>query len=59
MKTSVSIQGCSYFQVKVVDRIAIVTTNAKTVVIRPIGIQEAITTEIGNSHKLGEFTYLC
>lgn len=52
MKISVSIPECSYFQVKVVDRTAVVTANAETVAVRPIGIQEAINAEIGNSHKL-------
>ncbi|KAK4364536.1 hypothetical protein RND71_015894 [Anisodus tanguticus] len=33
-------------KVKVVDRSAVVTTNAETVAVRPIGIQEAINAEI-------------
>ena len=35
-------------QVKVVDRAAVVTAKAETVVVKPAGIQEAIDTEIGN-----------
>ena len=35
-------------QVKVVDRTAVVTTNAETVTVRPPGIQEAIDAETGN-----------
>ena len=35
------------FQVKVVDRTAVVTANAETEVVKPPGIQEAINTETG------------
>lgn len=35
-------------QVQVVDRSAVVTENAETVVVKPAGIQEAIDIEIGN-----------
>lgn len=39
----------SEFQVKVVDRTAVVTANAETVVVQPAGIQEAIDTETGKN----------
>lgn len=47
-----SIPRSSYFQVKVGDRTAVVTANAETVAVQPVGIQEAINAEIGNSHQL-------
>ncbi|RVW37026.1 Phosphoacetylglucosamine mutase [Vitis vinifera] len=38
-----------YCQVKVVDRTAVVTENAETVVVKPPGLREAINAEIGRS----------
>ena len=35
-------------QVKVVDRTVVVTANAETVAVKPLGIQEAINAETGN-----------
>lgn len=42
-------------QVKVVDRTAVITANAETVVVKPLGIQEAINMEIGKSNLLPNF----
>lgn len=38
-------------KVKVLDRAAVVTTNAETVAVKPSGIQEAINAEIAKYHK--------
>ncbi|XP_027172799.1 phosphoacetylglucosamine mutase [Coffea eugenioides] len=38
-------------KVKVLDRAAVVTANAETVVVKPSGIQEAINAEIAKYHK--------
>lgn len=38
-------------KVKVLDRAAVVTANAETVVVKPSGIQEAINAEIAKHHK--------
>lgn len=36
-----------YLQVNVVDRTAVITANAEIVVLKPVGIQEAINAETG------------
>lgn len=51
-------------QVKVLDRTAVVTTNAETMVVKPPGLQEAINAETGKQlymreRVIGEMLLFC
>lgn len=45
-------------QVKVADRTAVVTANAETVVVRPLGLQEAIDAETGIFFTIPLFVFI-